>query len=159
VALPVLIADIATKRMAVAHLQPLSPHPVIGEALRFTLAYNRRGVMGLPVGSHGRWLLVGVTLVVLVALARWLRAMGSQDRLQAVCLALVMGGAAGNLLDRVASDRGVVDFIDVGTSAWRFWTFNVADMAVDVGLALLAWTMWRASKRGRVAGGGESTAG
>ena len=147
VALPALIADVATKRLAVAGLQPpLSPHRVVGDAVRFTLTYNRQGVMGLPFGPYSRWLLSGVTVVVLVVLARMLRATAPDQRLRAVALALILGGAVGNLVDRVASGA-VVDFIDVGTSAWRFWTFNVADMAVDVGVALLAWTMWRAPGR------------
>ncbi|HXY19363.1 MAG TPA: signal peptidase II [Gemmatimonadales bacterium] len=148
VGLPVLIADAVTKRLAVAHLQPpLSPHPVIGDAVRLTLAYNREGVMGLPVGPYGRWALMAVTVVILAVLARLLRDTGPRQRLRAVAIALIMGGAAGNLVDRLASGRGVVDFIDLGTPAWRFWTFNVADVAVDVGVALLAWALWRAAER------------
>ncbi len=150
VSLPVLIADFVTKRLAVAFLQPpLTPHPVIGDAVRFTLTYNRKGVMGLPVGPYGRWLLIAATLVVLVVLWRMLRETGPGLRLRGVALALVAGGAAGNLLDRLAGGRGVVDFIDVGTRAWRFWTFNVADMAIDVGVALLAWTLWQPAKAER----------
>lgn len=148
VTLPVLIADAVTKRLAVAHLQPpLSPHPVIGDAVRLTLAYNREGVMGLPVGPYGRWVLIGVTVVILIVLARLLRDTGPGQRLRALAIALIMGGAVGNLVDRLASSRGVVDFIDVGTPTWRFWTFNVADMAVDVGVVLLAWALWRAAER------------
>lgn len=145
-----LIADFATKRLAVAYLQPPhTPHAVIGEVLRLTLAYNRQGVMGLPVGPYSRWVFTGVTLVVLVVLARLLGATAPRERLRAIALGLIMGGAAGNLLDRLLSGRGVVDFIDVGTAGWRFWTFNVADMAIDVGVALLAWALWRADVRRR----------
>lgn len=150
VALPVLVADVVSKRLAVAYLQPpLTPHPVLGDAVRFTLAHNRQGVMGLPVGPYSRWLLSGVSIVVLVVLVRLLRATGPGQRLRAASLALIMGGAIGNLLDRLASSRGVVDFIDVGTAGWRFWTFNVADMAIDVGAALLAWALLRAPAAAR----------
>lgn len=148
-ALPVLVADVVTKRLAAAFLQPHVPHRVIGEALRFTLTYNRQGVMGLPVGPYGRWLLMALTVVVLVVLFRLLRATGPGEWLRAAALGLVMGGACGNLLDRLLSGRGVVDFIDVGTRGWRFWTFNVADSAVDVGVALLVWALWREDVRRR----------
>jgi signal peptidase II len=60
-----------------------------------------------------------------------------------VALALVCGGAIGNLIDRVASHEGVIDFIDVGISEITRWpTFNVADMAVSFGAFLLAWVLW-----------------
>jgi signal peptidase II len=55
-----------------------------------------------------------------------------------VALALVTGGAVGNLLDRLRSPRGVVDFIDIGVGDIRFWTFNVADVGVSIGAVLLA---------------------
>ncbi len=149
VALPVLAADVATKRLAVANLEPHVPHPIVGEAIRLTLTFNRQGVMGLPVGPDARWLLTGLTLVVLVVLARLLRDTSPGERLRAFAIALVMGGACGNLLDHLLSARGVVDFIDVGTSGWRFWTFNVADMAIDTGVALLALALWRAEALAR----------
>jgi signal peptidase II len=50
----------------------------------------------------------------------------------------------GNLIDRVRSGRGVVDFIDIGVGNTRFWTFNVADSAITIGAILLAVTLWRA---------------
>jgi signal peptidase II len=147
VGLPVLVADFITKRLAVTYLQPPhSPHPVLGDAVRFTLAHNQRGVMGLPVGPYGRWWLIAANLVILGVLARLLRATESRHRVRGVALALVMGGAVGNLVDRMASSRGVVDFIDVGTTAWRYWTFNVADIAIDVGLVLLAGSFLRAAR-------------
>lgn len=149
VALPVLAADVATKRLVVAGLEPHVPHRLAGDAIRLTLTFNRQGVMGLPVGPDARWLLTGLTLVVLVVLARLLRDTSPGERLRAFAIALIMGGACGNLLDHLLSARGVVDFIDVGTSGWRFWTFNVADMAIDTGVALLALALWRAEARAR----------
>lgn len=72
-------------------------------------------------------------------------------------LALVASGALGNLLDRVRSPRGVVDFIDVGVGSWRFWTFNLADAAIVAGGVLLVSalqrTMGPASES--VSGGGQ----
>jgi signal peptidase II len=60
-----------------------------------------------------------------------------------LALALVCAGALGNLFDRLRSDLGVVDFIDVGVGDGRWPTFNVADMAVSVGAVLLAWVLWQ----------------
>jgi signal peptidase II len=155
VALPVLIADFTAKRLAVAHLQPPhTPHRVLGDVLRFTLAYNRQGVMGLPIGPNGRWLLIAFTVILLVVLVRLLRAAPARDRLRPVSLALIIGGACGNLVGRLVAGR-VVDFIDVGTAAWRFWTFNLADVAIDVGIGLLVWSLWRGAPR---APGGSSAA-
>lgn len=149
-ALPVLVADWATKRLVVAWLQPAhTPHRLIGDAVRLTLTYNRQGVMGLPVGPWGRWLLTAITAVVLVVLFRLLRAGDPAAWLRNAAASVIMGGACGNLLDRLMSGRGVVDFIDVGTTAWRFWTFNVADMSIDIGIVLLAWALWREDVRAR----------
>jgi signal peptidase II len=71
--------------------------------------------------------------------------------LRAVALALLAGGALGNLLDRVRSARGVVDFIDVGLGDARFWTFNIADVGVSVGAVLLALVLWRDDRAREVA--------
>jgi signal peptidase II len=58
-------------------------------------------------------------------------------------LACVVGGAVGNLLDRLLSSRGVVDFIDVGVNGARFYIFNLADAFISVGAVLLAFALWR----------------
>ncbi|MFL5635755.1 MAG: signal peptidase II, partial [Gemmatimonadaceae bacterium] len=64
-----------------------------------------------------------------------------EDRIQIASLALICGGAVGNLVDRIKSPRGVVDFIDIGIGSHRFWTFNVADLAVTFGTAMLTWIL------------------
>ena len=70
-----------------------------------------------------------------------------QDRVQAIALALVAGGAIGNVLDRFRMPggryRGVVDFIDIGVGGWRFYTFNLADVGVTCGAILLALLLLR----------------
>jgi signal peptidase II len=63
------------------------------------------------------------------------------DRLQLASLALICGGAVGNLIDRIRSPLGVVDFIDIGVGSHRFWTFNIADVGVTVGTAALTWIL------------------
>ena len=66
-----------------------------------------------------------------------------------LALGLAWGGAAGNLLDRLRSPRGVVDFIDIGVGSWRFWTFNVADSGVTIGAIILAWLLAHEDRRAR----------
>ncbi len=71
------------------------------------------------------------------------------DRLRQVAVGFVAGGAAGNLIDRILSARGVVDFIDVGLGSLRWPTFNVADIAVSCGAVALALSLWREDVRRR----------
>lgn len=147
--LVLVLSDCATKRWAETHLTELTPEPVVGEVLRWTLAYNRAGAMGITFGAASRPLLILATLVALVVLARVYRIAAPGDGWLAAATALVVGGALGNLLDRLRWGGGVVDFIDVGIGASRFWTFNVADIGVTVGAALLGYLLWRQEKEPR----------
>ena len=77
------------------------------------------------------------------------------DRMRLLALALVCGGAFGNLIDRIRSPQGVVDFIEVGIGSYRWPTFNVADSAITVGAIALAISLWlegRAHERAKEAG-------
>ena len=95
------------------------------------------------LGPYQRWVLIALALVVLTLLGRIFGDVARMGRAGIVGLALVVGGAAGNLLDRIVSARGVVDFIDVGIGTTRFYLFNVADIAIFVGACLLGYAMWR----------------
>jgi signal peptidase II len=144
----VLIADVITKQLAVAHLSPrYVPHDIVGDFVRFTLAYNPGAAFGMHLGAASRYAFGLFTVFILVVLARFYRATPSTERLRIIALGLVCGGAVGNLLDRIRSPLGVVDFIDIGTSSWRFWTFNVADSGVTIGALLLAIVLWREEQR------------
>lgn len=133
--LSLFVADCATKRAAERSLSVGAPQPVVGEVVRFTLSYNREAAMGL--GPDSRIVLVSLSLTALLALALIYRRTPSADRRRAVGVALVMGGALGNLLDRLRSSSGVVDFIDLGLGSVRFWTFNIADVGITAGAVLL----------------------
>jgi len=85
---------------------------------------------------------MALTLVALVILGRLYTATRGGDLLRTLSLALVCGGAVGNLIDRIMSAHGVVDFIDIGLGDSRWPTFNIADMAVSLGAFLLAWVLW-----------------
>jgi signal peptidase II len=147
IAIGILLTDCGTKRLAVEHLMPpYMPHDVLGAVVRFTLAFNPGAAFSMSLGSASRWGFTALAVLALTALALVYRAAGRDDVVQAIAIALITGGALGNLADRLRSARGVVDFIDIGFGDWRFWTFNVADMGVTCGAALLAWVLWH---RGR----------
>jgi len=140
----VLLVDAFTKIIAVDRLLPAYlPRPLWGDWARLTLVYNPGAAFGLHFGPQSRWIFIALTGVALVVLGKLYLETPLFDRLRALALALVTGGAVGNLLDRLKSARGVVDFLDVGVGQWRWPTFNVADIAVSVGAVLLAVVLWR----------------
>ncbi len=145
-----VLADCGTKRLAVEHLSPpYIPHEVAGDWLRLTLAYNRGAAMGLSLGAYSRLGLALVAALSLVVLSKLYRRSPAGDWVRATALALVAGGALGNLLDRLRSPRGVVDFIDLGIGDLRFWTFNLADLAITCGAILLAVQLAREGRAPR----------
>jgi signal peptidase II len=140
----ILLADHATKWLAVERLAPAYvPHPVFGEWFRLTLVYNPGAAFGLHFGPWSRWIFMALTVIAVVTMWRFYRESAPDARVRVWALCLVTGGALGNLLDRILSARGVVDFLDVGVGAWRWPTFNVADIAVSTGAVLLAIVLWR----------------
>jgi signal peptidase II len=111
--------------------------------VRLTLVYNPGAAFGLHLGPGSRWIFTALTFGALFLLWRLYQETSASDRRRVMAIALVVGGAIGNLIDRLRSSRGVVDFIDVGIGTARWPTFNVADMAVSCGAILLAWVLWR----------------
>jgi signal peptidase II len=147
--LGVVLIDVTTKRFAVTWLSPpYVPHDVIGDFLRLTLAFNSGGAMSLSLGPSSRWWFTLLSIATLLVLAYMYRQTSPDDRIQIAALALICGGAVGNLLDRIRSPRGVVDFIDFGIGTHRFWTFNIADMGVTIGTATLTWILCARASRG-----------
>ena len=135
----VLVADFISKRFAESRLLPLyTPHEVIGDVVRFTLAYNKYAAMGLSLGAYSRVGFGVIAAIVLIILGAFYRKTPADSAGSAAALALVAGGALGNVTDRIMSSQGVVDFIDVGIGNARFYTFNVADAAITCGAILLA---------------------
>lgn len=141
--LTVVALDVVTKRIAVERLMPRQlPHDVLGEAVRFTLVFNPGAAFGLNLGPMSRWIFLALTIAALVILWKMYRLTQHGDLPRVLAVGLVCGGAVGNLIDRIRSSYGVVDFIDVGIGDHRWPTFNVADMAVTTGALLLAWVLW-----------------
>ncbi|MGK2934929.1 MAG: signal peptidase II [Gemmatimonadaceae bacterium] len=149
----VVLIDVVTKTIAVYALVPQRiPRQVIGEYLRFTLVYNPGAAFGLHLGDYSRWIFTILTIGALYILARLYRTTRPDDWPRTLALALVCAGAIGNLVDRLRSPLGVVDFIDIGLGPnLRWWTFNIADMAVSTGAFMLAWVLWGEEKAEAVA--------
>lgn len=151
-----VLSDCTTKRVAEQTLSPpYTPHSVVGDVLQFTLAYNPGAATGITLGPLSRPAFTALALLALAVLGWLYRRTAPTDRLQSLALALIAGGAAGNLLDRLRWAGGVVDFIDLGFGAHRFYTFNLADVGVTLGAALLAILLWRRSAEVSVAATGE----
>ncbi len=138
-----LLADCSTKDLAEGHLVPHISEPVLGDTLRWTLAYNTGAATGISLGGYSRPFFSLAAIVAVVLLVNLYRRTDSQATWTLLALGLVIAGALGNLFDRLRSSRGVVDFIDVGIGSWRFWIFNVADVGVFCGAILLAWQLSR----------------
>ena len=132
----VFILDFATKRAVLANETALrSKVSIIGEFLRFIYVRNSGSAMGLfPVG---RAVLVGISVAASIFLIYLYRTTDPELKIRRGAMAAILGGAVGNLVDRVFYGGYVVDFIDVGLGAHRFYTFNVADMGVTVGGTIL----------------------
>lgn len=131
----VFALDQWTKHWATRTLEGRGSLSVIGDVVLFTYTRNSGVAFGLGAGSHFPFYIFSViaVLAILAMFARR-RVHGLAHQL---ALALIFGGALGNLLDRVTTGL-VVDFIEIGVGRWRFPVFNVADSAVTVGVVLFA---------------------
>lgn len=137
-----LFADCSSKRVIEHSSAVGTTKPVVGNLLRFTLEYNQGAAFSTHFGVYQRWVLIAFALAILIVLGRSYDEITSRGLVATIGLALVAGGAAGNMLDRLISQRGVVDFINVGTTSARFFIFNIADAGISVGAALLVYAFW-----------------
>lgn len=139
----VIILDQLTKVIALHYLQPYQPVAVM-PLLNMTLAFNPGAAFSFLGDQDGwqRWFFIGLAFAVSAALAIWLRRIRyvAQPKL-AWALLLIVGGALGNVIDRIVHHH-VVDFIDVYWGAWHYPTFNIADIAITFGALLLIWDAW-----------------
>lgn len=138
----ILALDIMTKRWALDELTHGYTLSGFGDLVPLTLIFNEGVAFGLSVGGS-RWFIIAATFIVLGALLVLFRQARDNDWLRVCSLAMVIAGALGNLVDRMRWERGVVDFIgpfDLGL--FHFPIFNVADMAITVGAAVLAISLW-----------------
>ena len=141
----VAIVDQLTKQLVLHTLTPGQPIPVIGEWLQWSLIFNPGAAFGMGQGSTWLFTTIQLTFVVGTLIA----APKMKDRFSAVGLAMIGGGALGNLIDRLFRDPGfwfghVVDFISVKD----FAVFNVADMAITVGVVVFVIAVLTEERRG-----------
>jgi signal peptidase II len=135
IAVAVIVVDQLTKAWVRSTLVlGDAPTPVIGDLVRIVFGQNTGGIFGL-FGQSALFLAAGSLIVIgLIVGYEWRE--GSRSWLLTLALGLLLGGAIGNLIDRIAYGY-VTDFIDVGIGTARFYTFNVADSAISVALFLL----------------------
>ena len=137
IALTVLILDQVTKYMAVKNLIYHAEVPVTS-FLSFTLLYNSGAAFSF-LSNAGGWqnvFFIVIATAVSVIILFIVRRLGSHDMQAAIALMMILGGAMGNLLDRLRFGY-VVDFIDFHYGAWHWYTFNIADAAISTGAFFL----------------------
>jgi signal peptidase II len=147
IAAAVLIADFVTKRWIEAVLAPGDVVPVTG-FFNLVLTFNTGAAFSFLAGASGwqREFFIGVA-VVAAGLIAWLLVKHRGERLFCAALGLILGGALGNLWDRIALGH-VVDFLDFHAAGYHWPAFNVADSAITCGAALLIWDAFGGHRRG-----------
>jgi len=143
----VVLLDIITKAWITSNFVLYSRHPVIGDFFRLTYTHNPGAAFGINIGEHSRVFFLVLSLVALAVLGFLYRATDATHRVRLVAIALVIGGAIGNIIDRIRYTRGVVDFLDFGIGGARFPIFNVADIAVSTGAVLLLISFYLEERR------------
>ncbi len=149
VTLLVVLLDVTTKLMVQAYMPLYDQVDVVGSYLRLTYIQNPGAAFGIHLGAYSRPVFLVLSLIALAALAAMYWATPARDRIRLAAIALICGGAVGNLIDRVRSHAGVVDFLDVGVGDLRWPVFNVADIAVTTGAIFLALSLWQEEQRPR----------
>ncbi len=140
----ILVLDLLTKWLAEAYLLPYQQVPLIDGLFSLMLAYNPGAAFSFLASAGGwqRWFFSAVAVVVSIVLVIWLARLSRDKWIEAMGLSLILGGALGNLYDRVVHGQ-VVDFILVHWQQdWFFPAFNVEDSAITVGAVLLIADMF-----------------
>jgi signal peptidase II len=135
----IAIADQLAKAWLVSFLGPGQSVAVIGDLVRLVHAQNSGGLFGLLRGYAVPF--AGLSLVAISAIVLF-HAKSGRSAVTTLALGLLLGGAMGNLVDRLRLGY-VVDFVDMGIGTFRWYTFNVADAAISASIALLlAMSLW-----------------
>lgn len=143
----VVSIDLITKLFIQRGMNLYQQVNIIGDYVRLTYIHNPGAAFGIGLGPYSRFIFLALSMVALAALAGMYWVTPLKDKIRLVSIALICGGAVGNLLDRVRSTQGVVDFMDVGVGQLRWPVFNVADVAVTCGAIFLALSLWREEQK------------
>ena len=143
----VIVLDQITKNIADNNLQYRNPVEVIPGFFNLTLLYNQGAAFSFLSNAGGwqRWFFVTISTVISIILVFWLCKIEAHKRMLAIGIALILGGAIGNLIDRSAYGY-VIDFVQVYYSTYYFPAFNIADSAISIGAALLILDMFMDKK-------------
>jgi signal peptidase II len=140
------VVDFLSKRLVLAHADDLQQRTtILGDLVRLAYVRNPGAAMGLFTASRG--IFIGISIVASLALVFFYLRTDRRLRVRRGALAAILGGALGNLIDRIFYDGLVIDFIDIGLGTHRFYTFNVADMGVTLGGTVLFICLLRESRR------------
>jgi len=148
VTLLIIVLDQITKAAVRSHLPLHATKPVIPGVLDLIHVQNAGVAFGLMndfAHPHRALLTLGLAVAALVGIGYYARQLQREERLARVGLSLILGGAIGNLIDRMR-DGFVVDFVDVYWRSWHFWAFNVADAAISVGAAFVFLELLRGNR-------------
>lgn len=143
----VVVFDQVTKLLVQQSFRLYQQVDVIGDYLRLTYIHNPGAAFGIQLGAYSRPIFLVLSIVALAALAGMYWVTPVRDRMRLAAISLICGGAIGNLIDRVRSEQGVVDFLDVGIGDLRWPVFNIADIAVTTGAIFLALSLWQEEQR------------
>lgn len=148
----IFVADQATKILAVRDLAPLGSIEIIPSFFSLTFVKNKGAAFGMFAGLPSPWREISLGVVSAIALGfviHMLVTEGKHHRVPRLALSLILGGACGNLLDRVRYGA-VVDFLDFYIGQYHWPAFNIADSSICIGVVLLLWSMFLGSKEKRV---------
>ena len=145
-ALGVAVLDQLTKWWVLQTFQPGGVLEVL-PVFNLVLTFNEGAAFSFlsDAGGWQRWFFIGLTLIVVVALLVWLWRLSRTERWTALALSLVLGGALGNLVDRLRMGK-VTDFLDFHWQGWHWPAFNLADSAITIGVAILLLISLREEK-------------
>jgi len=140
----VVVLDQVSKWLMVSWLSLYETVAVI-PYFNLTMAHNSGAAFSFLAGAGGwqRWFFVGLALVISIALFIWLKKLSTQAKLEAISISMILGGAIGNVIDRLYFGY-VIDFLDVYVGSYHWPAFNIADSAIVVGAALLIIDSFRA---------------
>ena len=132
-AIGIVVVDQIVKAWIVSNYEVNVPVPIVGDALRIWLSHNTGAIFGMfrdqaPIFALFSLLVIGIIL--------WYERAAGGNIVVTLALGLLLGGALGNLTDRLRLNY-VVDFMDMGIGTWRWYTFNVADAAISASVVLL----------------------
>jgi signal peptidase II len=147
ISLLVVVVDQAAKQIAETLL---TPHQAVNllPFLDWYLTYNTGAAFSFLADEGGwqRWLFTVIAIIMSVVIVQWIRKLRAEETLTSISLCLILGGAIGNLIDRVYLGH-VIDYIQVWLGTYPFPAFNIADAAISVGAALLILSSFTGSKK------------